>query len=592
MKEFVLDIAGKELAEVLSVTPLDPLAKHLFFFEMTRVLGYWSTYNSGLSKEAQLPGPIFTMIGWGWNLAAEYYFSKLSRPGFPMFESTSKTRADALAVLHKFGRCVLLRRVADMLGSGMLEGEVVDGRYVFRRVGVSDAQVVDNLEYEFLNELNLSLEGKLGGFYNGWNLTEFPDVDILPKELGAFHGKVVMPELKAMRSENIRELMSPLVRPWDSGFGVMMAYDAIPETDAHFFSVALEMVIAWRDEAGIHPAVKLDIGAGYELSVVVAAVLSLHLKHLSFLGISVEKYPEILLEQSLTIWKSRSELIETVEILSRLDGNVVARVVDGITFFPEDIGCLKGNTTPFSPLLIGLGNEQIIMPVWCVNSNPFASLIKLFQWRNSRVENSLAKYRENWQRSNLYYIFGGNRYELVKGNVNLRIDGVFLTDVDGAIFDSVTGELALFQLKWQDYFTNDVKSLRSKTSNLAKELEGWGHKVSSWIDRFGSEGVAKSLRLKLKGGQGITGIYLFAISQSVARTGAYGFKMRDSRVAVATWPQFVRLRTEVGPACNVFSELHSRIKEEVEVIYPSVAIPYTSKFSSVEISFEDVWRGY
>jgi hypothetical protein len=559
---------------------------------MTRVLGYWTTVNQSLPKEKQLPGPIFTMIGWRWNLATEYYYSKLSKPGFPMFESTNKTRADALSVLHKYGRCVLLRRVADMLGSGMLEGEVVDGGYIFRRVDVSDAQVMDNLEYEFLSELNLSFEGRIGESYNGWSLMEFPDMDDLPKELGAFHGKVVMPELKAMRSENIRELMFPLVRPWDSGFGVMMAYDAIPETDAHFFSVALEMVITWRDEAGIHPSVKLDFGTGYELSVVVAAVLSLHLKHMSFLGVAIEKHPEILIEQGLTIWTSKIELIETVEILSRLDGEVVARVIDGITFSPEDVGCLKDNTTSFLPLLIGLGNEWIIRPVWCVGGNPFASLIKLFQWRNSRTENVLAKHREDWQRMHLYSIFGGNRYELIKGNVNLRIDGVFLTDVDGAIFDTVTGELALFQLKWQDYFTNDVKSLRSKASNLAKELEGWGDKVTSWMNRFGSEGVAKSFRLKLKKGQGIAKIYLFAISQSVARTGGYGFKMRNNSVAVATWPQFVRLRTEVGPAWSVLSELHSRIKEEVGMIYPSVAIPYASKFSSVEINFEDIWRGY
>ncbi|MGF6407187.1 hypothetical protein ABH908_001709 [Pseudomonas frederiksbergensis] len=32
MKDFVLDLADKELAEVLSVTPQDPLIKHLFFF--------------------------------------------------------------------------------------------------------------------------------------------------------------------------------------------------------------------------------------------------------------------------------------------------------------------------------------------------------------------------------------------------------------------------------------------------------------------------------------------------------------------------------------------------------------------------------
>ncbi|WP_447786764.1 hypothetical protein [Pseudomonas germanica] len=592
MKDFVLSLADKELYEAKAITPSDPLARHLFFFEMTRVLGYWTIVGPSLEKEHRLPAPIFTMIGWGWNLAAEYYFGELSNPGFPMFESTSETRAGALSVLLKFGRCVLLRRVADMLDMGFLEVDVLEGIYSIRRVDKPDIQVMDNLEYEFLSELNGNLKEHLGGLYNGWNIREFSDVDKAPIELGAFHGKFVMPELKAMRSGNIRELMYPLARIWDSGFGLMMGYDAIPETDAHFFSLALELAIAWRDEAGVHPSARLNIGTGHELTVVVAAVLSLHLKHLDFLDITLEKHPEILLVQSLTIWMSRDELLETVVFLCQLDKGVVARVVDGITFFPEDVGCLKGNTTPFMPLLIGLGNEQIIRPVWCVKGNPFATLIKLFQWRDSRTENALAKYRESWQRSHLYHMFGGNRYELVEGNVNLRVDGVFLTDLDGAIFDKVTGELALFQLKWQDYFTNDVKKLRSKASNLSKELDGWGSKVSSWIESNGVEELVKSLRIKLARGKVVTQVYLFAISQSVSRTGGYGFQMSNDEVAVATWPQFVRLRTEVGPASFVFYELHARIRDEAGLEYPSVAIPYSSEFSSVEICFEDVWRAY
>jgi hypothetical protein len=54
-----------------------------------------------------------------------------------------------------------------------------------------------------------------------------------------------------------------------------------------------------------------------------------------------------------------------------------------------------------------------------------------------------------------------------------------LTDIDAVIFDRLTGELALFQLKWQDYSTNSLRETRSKASNLVKELDSCNRQTNT-----------------------------------------------------------------------------------------------------------------
>ena len=49
-------------------------------------------------------------------------------------------------------------------------------------------------------------------------------------------------------------------------------------------------------------------------------------------------------------------------------------------------------------------------------------------------------------------MFSGVKYITIDGNIKLRTGKKIVTDIDAAIFDRTTGELAIFQIKWQDFF--------------------------------------------------------------------------------------------------------------------------------------------
>ncbi len=591
MYELLIDLADKEENSVFSNIPKDPFVRYYHFFEMTRVLEYWAVFYEFIPENSRPSPPVLSMLKWGWNLAAEVFFCKITKLGFPMWKSTKETCDFAFNILHRLGRSVLLRRAADMYKYGHITVESVEGVLVFKR-SLTDFQVVDNMEYEFLKELNGKIRSDNRSHFNGWELIEIAGAESYPVKEGAFYGHLCQAELDALKLINVDEVMEPLVCPWDSGYGIMLSYDALPDVDAHFFALALELVVSWREEAGVHPSVKFKGFSGAELSVVVATVVSLHLKHMRFVSIAGQKYPEVSTLQSLTIWCSEVELVTDVSAISKLDPELVGRVVKSLVFMPEDTGFLNGQTTPFNPLLIGLGNGLLIKKVSSVVDNPFSSIIKLMQWRDSSVQNTLAYHREAWQRSSLYHLFLGTRYRCVEGNINLRADGKDLTDIDAAVLDTVTGDVALFQLKWQDYFTNDVKRLRSKASNLAKELDTWADRVEFWIERFGVGALMKNLRLDCYGKGTAPRVYLFAISWSVARVKGYGFEVKNKSLSIMTWPQLQRVRAEIGPLKNTFHELFLQGQAEADLELPSIDYPYRSTFSSEKIEFLDLWRGY
>jgi hypothetical protein len=292
----------------------------------------------------------------------------------------------------------------------------------------------------------------------------------------------------------------------------------------------------------------------------------------------------------LTIWTSRSELEESISILSNTEANVVREAFDVLAMTSEQAKKLADHSTPLIPLLFDLGNGFVMRPASCITRNAFVAVRTQRQWLDARTEQAVAVDREDWLRAKLHGMFGGNRYTRFPGNLKLRRGSNPLTDIDAIVYDRLTGDVGLFQLKWQDYSTNDVRQLRSKAANLSSELTDWTEKVKSWIEENGVSALDNSLRLKKKRREGVKRVFLFAISKSAVRTQGYGVKTDAPDLAMAVWPQFARVRAEVGPSEHTLQDIHSQILQEHGEVPRIQPMPALFQIADATLHIHDFWN--
>jgi hypothetical protein len=372
----------------------------------------------------------------------------------------------------------------------------------------------------------------------------------------------------------------------------MIGYHAEEDIDYHFLALVTKETLDWRNEAGIHPDAKIDDVSGSDLTAIGLLLTSIYLKHIRFVDVGKRKVPDANYAMSLTIWKPRSELISSICAFTGMSETDVSATLDLFTLKHDQYEYFGAELTPFIPMLIEISDEYLLSPVSSIFRNPFQGIRMLQERRNNRTEASLREPRENWMTSDLCHLFLGNRYRIVGYPTRLKRKGNTVTDIDAAVLDVTKGEIALFQLKWQDFSTNEIKKQRSKAKNFVDQVDAWSQKVETWISEFGIKALFKSLRLKVGALGPVHKVRLFAIGRSASRFQSYGFTVKSRDLAVCSWPQFVRLRYEVGPAENVFQSLHGKIQTENAYPINKQALPHEILAGGQRISFEDLWNLY
>ncbi|VTU33223.1 hypothetical protein H6CHR_03959 [Variovorax sp. PBL-H6] len=580
------DLAEVHLAAALKPLPTDRLDRFVLFIEVVRAMDYWGTHAPALIGDDEKVAQSFDLMYWGWNRAVAELFEPLDQPGaFPMMESTQESRTFAAGLMQEFGKVSLLRRLADMCERGIMEVARDGDEFHIHMSEDARTQFADASELDKFK----AAEARFPSSSAGWTMASMRDALRFPEMPGNYLAIANAPVKRWLRPD-IQEFIKPLVKPWDTGYGVMVAYDARIEVDKHYIAEALALATPWREDSGIHADAKLGSITGADIAGVGAALISLHAKHFGCVSVAKKLFPEVSVAQSLTIWGPRDPLEESISIMSGRPKPVVHAVFNALAMTSEQSKKLAGHSTPLIPLLFDLGNGFILRPVSCLTRNPFTAARTQHQWLDPRTEHAVAADREDWMREQLFGVFGGNRYIRFPGNLKLRRGGAVLTDIDAIIYDKLTGDVGLFQLKWQDYSTNDVRQLRSKAANLSAELVDWSAKVKSWIEEHGPSALDRSLRLKQKRREAVKGVLLFAISRSSVRTQGYGIKTDVADLAMGVWPQFVRARMEVGPSAWSLRDVHARLIEEhgqVPTVHP---MPAVIRIADKTLNIHDFWN--
>ncbi len=585
--ELLKSIAESEREAILKGMPTDPNVAFVLFTETLRVSDM-AILRPAISESNVKTVPYIDIVRMGWNLAVSNLLKPLATQAIPYFQSTKESREHASLLMYQLGCTVFLKRIADMVTSGLVLVEKTASGFLFKKAEGTDDQFLDELEFTNLDKLEKSIEN--GSIYGAWNIIKPEKLSEALSQPGSFIVAGEQNQALKIKPPGLESLMISLIRPWHFASSTLIGYETAPEIDRYFLFQAKELVLSWRQEAGLHPNAKIGNISGAELTTIVVILVSFHLKHVQFVMLAERAYPEISIQQNLTIWTPLQSMIEDISEFAMMQLDVVREGFKVITLKADEVGFLESHTSVFSPLLIDVGNGFVLRPISSLGRNPFFSIIAIQEHRDQSFRHFLSEHRESWVRENLYALFAGTRYLVAAKSIKVKEGKRIITDIDAAILDSLTGELGLFQIKWQDFFSNDVKKLRSKAHNLTKELDEWAGKLSSWMQNRSLEDILTALNLDIVNPKSKISVYLFGISRSGARMRGYGFETSSENLAISNWPQFVRNRYQIGPAEKVISLIFNALKVQERDVVPAISpLPVTLNLAGKAFIFEDLW---
>lgn len=181
-------------------------------------------------------------------------------------------------------------------------------------------------------------------------------------------------------------------------------------------------------------------------------------------------------------------------------------------------------------------NDGDILPVLAgLETSPFDPTLRHFERAYQEDFFRGVNLREDLFIQDLYHLFPSVRYVLSESPLNLRENGKTVTDIDLAIFDLLTGELALIQLKWQSPFGRSMNERRSKARNFGDQCAKWARTVESWLSRESCDALVGRFVIGRER-KSVAVVRLFAIGRNFSR--ASGITRMDRTLAIGNWSQF------------------------------------------------------
>lgn len=555
-------LAQEKHDEVTSwLASLNPYDRRGLFIEVCRALDYEQVRQMSAKSEYRLPYQEFDLMLRGWNATVVAMLTPdFNEQGLPARPSSQDTLRVGRSILHEMGLVSLLRKAAAMVSHGM-------------------AELTQEGNTLSINSLN---------FATSDHFLDQIDIGALPRLTQAERPLVDMP-LKS--SEEISEEMKGLVFPWKGAPGVtMVGYGATPDIDAYFLSAIADQMLDWRNEAGIHPETEVHGIKGALLTAITGLLASIYLKHIHFVGIGHKALDHINFPVSLTLWEPRSELIEslTTFIGGDVEASEVEAALDMLIITPRNTRFFAVTEKPYIPLVIQISNVHVLRPVASIFRNPLHGARMALEFDVPDAEATFREPRETWMRNEVNLLFLGTRCKVMWKPRVIKHRGKTLTDIDAGVYDPETRCLALFQLKWQDFGTAEVRKQRSRAKNFISQVDDWTQKIESWIADVGLDKVAKALHLVGI----IETVRLFAVGRFVARFKSYGYTHASSTVAVCSWPQLARLRNDLTEERDILRALYDQIVEERSRVVSVTPIPYEVLIGDTRLVFHNVWNAF
>lgn len=366
---------------------------------------------------------------------------------------------------------------------------------------------------------------------------------------------------KPLRSEldrldpAINEAMRSLVRVWETHY---IGYNTSPEIDEFY---KWRGILLANGMPGHDAFADGDKFGGLEFAIYRAAAWTLvgwGLKHENFAFLLSERHPFLFPPNLITI-TSDIELVNE-ELAAALgitepEARQALMTLEACPTDPEEMWT-NGH---YPPPLLRVSEKQYIRLLCGEIGNPFAFMLYQLRRFYRSDWDSAVNGRERRFCDELYKLLNKPSLRALHPNVNLKLHGKLITDIDAAVWDTKTGTLGLFQLKWQDLFGNSMRKRFSRMKNMQTEATRWIEGVEQYLQTATWNEIKEAFRLP-KDCSPPSQYLLFVVGRNAVHFS--GEQRPDPRTAWAVWPQLVRIVSELNSREWILSDLHKALTDE------------------------------
>ena len=373
---------------------------------------------------------------------------------------------------------------------------------------------------------------------------------------------------KPFDEDKIRKELRKIIKCPD---GKMISYNTTPEIDeyynqrGHYHILRLQGYDDFdtRDKFG-----GIEYWKYVDLIELVTGVAIMHMEACLEL---VKMNPKVNLLNILSYTHFKDKAISSYSKYLEMSENDIDQIFSCLTLSKENFDYyLEYPSTP-PPMYFQVSKNLTIRSIAGCLSNPFSLLNRELKRKYKRDYDKAVNKREDRFRKELFMFFPDKRIIKIPREINISFNGI-KTDIDAVMFDSKTGTLGIFQLKWQDPFAKDMTERYSRMSNLFPKAEEWVDKMKFWVTNNSRKTIFNSLQInqQLKGKHEIKEICCFVLSRN--QMNFTGMEITDKTVAWSSWHQLIesqaRVKTDFDdPIREMFVKIKSfspeiRIKTE------------------------------
>jgi hypothetical protein len=471
---------------------------------------------------------------WGVNHALRRIVPKNPAGGpFRYFPSKNTTQTPADDFIFNCGTLALAERFEGWLIEGILKGEIREHPQTERW----------NKVLVLRSAMSSSFDEAIGQAGLGWASRQIWEQD-RNAEL-ALEKK--HPEIEPEMHRHAR-----LIDNW------VISYSSSRQIDDYFLEWAKLYLRRIFSQDMIGPD---DIIGGHKFvqyMTVLEALSARSQKHIAFAAILRARHPTVHIRNLLTTYSPRRPFIEALAAYIDADFAEIESILRSLILASDNLDTHTLGGQPTWAPIVQASTDTLLLPTYGMDINPFLFLLTDLRFRYESDWFSIANNREGRWVQELTHLLSGPRWKTNGLNVRIRENGKDLTDIDFAAFDIKTGQLALFQLKWQHPVGMDNRGRRSAGKNLIQESNRWITTVHAWLGKNGAGAMMKKMEIEHPSSPKV---FLFVLGRYHVHLS--GYEDRDKRATWSDWAHFQRAIKE-GPSDFSIEELSARIHSHID----------------------------